>query len=97
MFVSRKEGLNIKFENGLSVSLQMGEGHYCTKQKITDHFIRAENAELAVINTETNQLITRDFMKQVYNTEINDDVVGHVDYDVFIEAMLWARKQSNLN
>ncbi len=90
-FLSTREGIVIVLDNDFKVSLQMGEIHYADKQIYT-YIIQADNAELAIRNKD-EQWVTKEFIKETYGYDINDNVIGHIDYHVFTSAILWAEKQ----
>jgi adenylate cyclase len=56
------------------------------------HLDIPNHAELAVKNKD-GKWETKEFMKDCYFVEIDDNVVGHVDYHVFTQAIIWAEQQ----
>jgi hypothetical protein len=75
-----------KFDNGLTVSIGVGKGHYCENKEggIISTF-EPENTEftptmeVAVFEQETGDWLTKQVWKELYGIELNDDVVGYVD------------------
>lgn len=61
MFTScENKGLQMTFENGLTISIQFGVGNYCERRSFTGSFqsemsepiIQSENAEIAIWNDQ---------------------------------------------
>ncbi len=94
MFVSTNEGFWITFPNKITVSVQIGELHYCNSQKISNHW-ESSDAELAIYTGETTGIVwlTREFAMDCFNTHINNDVIGKADVIVIARAIEWASKQ----
>lgn len=69
--INQGKGLNLKFDNGYSISIQIGPGNYCDNYNndILDHFnkkcsgliIESNNAEIAIFNE--GEWVTGEFIE----------------------------------
>ena len=85
-------GFHIKFDNGVTVSVQFGFGNYCenhfkAKTLNSEEFVESSDAEVAIWDDEGNWITGK------YFENINDVVVGHVKPDVIPELLIWASKR----
>ncbi len=94
MFVSTKEGFWITFPNGITVSVQISGLHYCSAEKVSDHW-ESPDAEIAIYTGNEAGIgwLTKEFASECYNLEIDDDVIGRTDTAVVAKAIEWAAKQ----
>ena len=88
--IIRGKGFHLTFENGLTISVQIGYGNYCenynldnaiTMSETTPRKIECKNAEVAIWNANGGWL-TKDFIKN-----LDDDVVGYVEADEIAELI----------
>ena len=78
-------GFQLTFENGITVSVQFGYGHYCANRN-NRNFSRpqercsSDNAEVAVIGAN-GEWLTREVFEKLGWDDPCDDVAGYVAAD----------------
>lgn len=80
------KGFQIKFDNGLTISVQFGEGNYCERYFKKDNIGRYEcheskNAEIAVFDVAGFVELGQ------FGVETCDDVAGYVSADEVAEII----------
>ena len=79
------------FDNGITVSVQFGEGNYCSN-KLEVHKdqgdIICSNAEVVVWNNKNENIISEYFRE---NNKFVQDEVGWVTPDEVAEIIIWAK------
>ncbi len=97
--INGNKGFHIKFKNGTTVSVQFGSMNYCEhsnnfkdvgKEKEKDTW-RSKDAEVALWNKE-GDWITKICYKDLFDTELYDDVEGYVSPEKVAKIIEWARK-----
>jgi hypothetical protein len=81
--INNGKGFHLTFENGLTISVQIGYGNYCENYNInntlqdgtTPRKMKCKNAEIGIWDEHGNW-VTRDFIK-----DLDDDVVGYIVAD----------------
>jgi hypothetical protein len=77
------KGFHLEFENGFTISVQIGYGNYCENYNLdnaiaverTPRKMECKNAEIAIWDKNGNW-VTKDFIK-----DLDDDVVGYIEAD----------------
>lgn len=95
--ITQGQGFHITFENGYTVSVQFGEGNYCSNRRLFSaesllktmylHEVntKCDDAEVAVINPD-NELM--------HLPQFEGDVVGgHYSPEKVLELLNWAKEQ----
>ena len=95
MFYLNKHGIQVENpQNNIVVSIQMGEGTYSDRQKVHGRTM-ASTVELALFEQTNGDRIwrTKEFAKDRFNIELGDDVMGYVDSNIVVAALVWATTQ----
>ncbi len=76
------EGATHTFDNGVMISVQASEGHYCYPRRndLWEH--EYSSFEVAIFNSD-NEFVTRDYIE-----DANDDVLGWQDRDAIDSLMV---------
>lgn len=97
--ITNNRGFAITF-NTMTVSVQFGSPNYCDNYDnkpwpaYVENFsqLNCENAEVALWDSK-GEWVTRQCWKEVFNKELNDDVVGYVTANELIRVLAWAATQ----
>ena len=89
-------GFQITFDNNVTVSVQFGQGAYANKSFSTGMFLVSDTAELAImLHGESREWLTKDFAREVLDTDLKDDIIGYTTPDVVTKALVWAEQFKN--
>ena len=100
--IYRGKGFHVTFENDVTVSVQFGYGNYCENRDEYEklgglhipEFVESADAEIAIwqgsSGKDSSVWITREFMKEILNSEHDDDVLGYCNADTVLKALVWA-------
>ena len=110
--VNRNKGFKIKLPNGVFISTQFGycsygdnyDG-YPDKANNIDTFeyernlstVDSNKAEVAIIMEESGAWLTEEYMKQSSRYDHEDQVLGYVEIDEWLEIFDWARNYDPTN
>ena len=93
------KGFQVTFPNKVTLSTQFGACNYCDNRSMgidLDMYIspptltECDNAEVAIWD-EDDVWITKEMMRELYDDEIMDDVIGHVDMVQWPLIVDWCR------
>ena len=88
--INENKGFQITFDNGVTVSVQFGDGNYCSNGlpsfKYGDYTEgqKCINAEVAIWNAGG-------WITQKYDPDLTDEVIGHVPPDEIAKIIAWAQ------
>lgn len=88
MFSLTGEGFQITFQNGVTVSVQFGSGHYCSNRGPIGSVAPSycPNAEVAIWGASKKCYLTSQFFG-------GDNVEGWLTSEQVLEALNWAAAQ----
>ena len=100
--INNAKGFHLTFDNGLTISVQIGHGNYCDNYNLISDFynlrvsqcdIQSKNAEVAIWD-ETGKWLTSNFIG-------DDDVIGYLDVNQIVDLINkvknYSKEESDLN
>lgn len=91
--ITMGKGFRIKFDNGYTISVQIGTINYCANRYKYEVFekppeiLECDDAEVAVFNRSGR------FIRGWPHCSEHDDVQGHLTVDQVFEIMQWVKGQ----
>ena len=94
-------GFQMTFENGITISVQYGEGNYCERRAFTTDInadmespcTESKNAEVAIWKDFSEDWITKQAYMECFNEELFDDVEGYQTPEQVATLIAWCVKQ----
>jgi len=94
--ITGSRGFHIIFPNGITLSTQFGYGNYCDnydKKEIMNPMhiaaidLDCKDAEVAIVYKEA--WFTEDMHREVFETELENNVMGHVNTAQWLKIANW--------
>ena len=85
--ITKSRGFHITFANGYAISVQFGDGNYCSnydkflagKERSKYEDVQSTNAEIAII--KDGKFVTKEILK------VNEDVIGYVTPEQLLKML----------
>lgn len=102
--ITGNRGFHITFPNGITLSTQFGWGNYCNNYDKNELMgpnyligkldLMCEDAEVAIFCKET--WLTEDMHREVFEFELGNNVMGHVNINQWLKILDWCKSNSPL-
>ena len=96
--ITDSKGFHITFKSGIILSTQFGGANYCANYHIPigteslSDFLESKDAEIAIFEKgEKGEWLTRQVYREVFDEDIDDDVVGNVELKEWLKVLDWCR------
>jgi len=95
-------GFKMTFENGITISVQWGEGNYCEREGWQTDLMadckksqtKSTDAEVAIWD-DCGNWITKEAFSEVYGKDLDDEVEGYLTTDQIAELIQWAKSRKS--
>ena len=96
--ISNGKGFSMTFNNGVTISVQFSESHYCERRHVSEKDETRYNAwdRWSSSDSEIAIFIKGKWITKEYKDE-GDDVIGYQTPDQVAEAIKWARNYKVIN
>jgi len=93
---NRARGFKITFPNGIVLSTQFGMTNYCENRETyisnKENIQNSNDAEVAIWHKDNpDEWLTREMYKDVFGSELCDDVIGYINIAEWLEIFEWCK------